>query len=198
MKDSGGDAAEGAGPHLAVADIAGNHGAVVQHLVHCVQQDAGVDRVVALMGFVLRREARADRSLALGHLADARLVPRTLVASHTLEQRGEEEFWIRHALVLAVVARVGRVVEADKDEVLLGRALREFAHLCRARPQSHAEHEVGALQRLGANGVAAVVREVAPEERMRLRDDSDRVLGEPTAPGASWRVRKLLHRARWR
>ncbi len=78
-----------------------------------------------------------------------------------------KSFGIGHALVLALVARVRRVVEADEDEVLLGRALLQLGQLGRARAQADAEDEIGALQRLDAQRVAAVVLEVAREERVR-------------------------------
>ena len=63
-----------------------------------------MDGLVAPVRFVLRREATAHRGLALGHLFDERLVRRPLITTHALQQRGEEELGIRHALVVAVVA----------------------------------------------------------------------------------------------
>src|SRR3970282_1243738 len=43
--------------------------------------------------------------LALGDVVDQRLVPRPLVAPQALQQRGEEELGVRHALVLSLVTR---------------------------------------------------------------------------------------------
>ena len=108
---------------LAVADVARDDRVVVEHRVHRVHQHAGMDRLVVLVRRVLRREARAQRGLRLGHLLQERIVARPLVIAEALEQRVEKELGIGDALVLAAVARFGDVVEADEDEILSARAL---------------------------------------------------------------------------
>ena len=139
--------------------------------------------------FCAARLARTA-ALRLGHLLDERVVARPLVAAQALEQRGEEELGIGDALVLALVARVRRRRRSRSGSGCFSgaRCLSSVSSAVPARSPTPSMRSVR-FERLDAQRMAAVVLEMAREERMRPPGSRrSRPARRPPAPAASSRA----------